>query len=100
MFTAFGAAWSPLVMKLKEDYTEEKFKNFLGSSLSLIFLIGLLCSGFFALFSGEIMGTLFPDQYLVTAEVSVLLIFAVLLNFSIKEQQWELQFLIKLNIFQ
>lgn len=82
VFTAIGTAWNPLIMKLRKDLDNETFKYILRRSLSLSLLVGLLFSGFIALFCGEIISLLFPKEYLSASYAAIFLTIGASLNFS------------------
>jgi len=82
VFTAIGTAWNPLVMKLRKDLDNDAFKYFLRSSLALSLLVGLLLSGFIALFCGEIISLLFPKEYSTASYAAIFLTIGASLNFS------------------
>ncbi|MBK9782016.1 MAG: oligosaccharide flippase family protein [Anaerolineales bacterium] len=60
---AFGKAWSPLAFKVKADHPQE-YSTIYGDVLLLLIYVMLLFGGGMALFSGEIINLLMPDEYL------------------------------------
>jgi O-antigen/teichoic acid export membrane protein len=82
LFNAFGAAWSPLFMKLREEYHIEKFKEFIGKSLYIAICIGGVICGTVGFFCGEAIWLLFPPEYFGAALATIFLTYGVLLNFT------------------
>tara|TARA_Y100000591_G_scaffold330955_1_gene363422 strand:+ start:456 stop:1898 length:1443 start_codon:yes stop_codon:yes gene_type:complete len=82
IFNAFGSAWSPYTIKLKSDYSDKDYKLILGKVLNIFLTLGLILSGFFALFSGEIVSSLFPKEFFDAGFVSIFLCFSVFFNFT------------------
>jgi len=60
--TAFGMAWSPYAIKLKTDYPDNYQKMYSEILLMLILLL-IIVGGGVALFSGEIISLLMPEEY-------------------------------------
>ena len=82
VFAAFGAAWSPLSMKLKAEMSDEVFREFLANCLNAGLLLGTIVSGVIALWAGEIIAILFPPSYVAGALASIFLTLGVMLNFT------------------
>ena len=59
---AFGQAWSPIAMKIRED-DPQNYRAIYGNVFYVLFFSMILISGFLALFAGEIIFLLLPGVY-------------------------------------
>lgn len=69
---AFGQAWSPIAMKIRED-DPNGYRHIYGVVLYFLFFIMILISGLLALFSGELIYLMLPKTYIDAALPLVLL---------------------------
>lgn len=69
---AFGQAWSPMAFKIRSDFPDTY--NFIyGQVFLLLVFVMSMCSGFIALFSGEILWVFMPDYYNDSSTVLIIL---------------------------
>ena len=76
---AFGQAWSPLAIKIRTDHPEN-YQLYFGQALLLLLFAMLTVGGAVALFSGEIIGLIMPEEYHASALPLVILSFSVILQ--------------------
>jgi O-antigen/teichoic acid export membrane protein len=77
--TAFGQAWSPAAMKIRADHPDQ-YRSIYGQILLLLLFVMLVVGGSVALFSGEIISLIMPDEYLASALPLAILCFGVVLQ--------------------
>ncbi|AGH97795.1 flippase [Micavibrio aeruginosavorus] len=76
---AFGQAWSPHAIKIKSDYPESYRAVYFNVLLCLLYFM-LIVGGGIALFSGEIIAFLMPDEYALSAFPLAILCFGIVLQ--------------------
>ncbi len=80
---AFGQAWSPVAMKVRID-NPENYRSIYGDVLLILLFIMLIVGGGIALFSGEIISLVMPDEYLSSALPLAILCFGVILQSTLQ----------------
>lgn len=78
---AFGQAWSPLAMKIRKDFPNE-YRSVFGYVLLILLYVMLTFGGGVALFSGEILSLLMPEEYFSSAFPLAILCFGIILQSS------------------
>jgi O-antigen/teichoic acid export membrane protein len=73
---AFAQAWSPYAIKIRRDYPSE-YRRIYASVLTLLLFAMLVVGGGLAMFSGELMSLLMPQEYLASAAPLGILSFGV-----------------------
>ncbi len=63
---AFGQAWSPIAIKIQAD-NPKGYREVYARALLLLLFVMLIVGGGVALFSGELIGLLMPDEYKASA---------------------------------
>lgn len=79
--TAFGLAWSPQAIKIKTDHPED-YPKIYGNVLLYLIYVMLFFGGGLALFSGELIGIIMPEEYTSAAVPLAILSFAAVLQSS------------------
>lgn len=76
---AFGQAWSPVAIKIRTDHPEQ-YRTIYGQVLLLLLSVMLAVGGGVALFSGELISFIMPDEYLPSALPLAILCFGIVLQ--------------------
>ena len=76
---AFGQAWSPHAIKIKSDHPEAYRSIYSNTFLFLLYFM-LFVGGGIALFSGEIISLLMPEEYAASALPLTILCFGIVLQ--------------------
>ncbi|AEP09350.1 flippase [Micavibrio aeruginosavorus] len=76
---AFGQAWSPQAIKIKSDHPEI-YRSIYSNTLLFLLYFMLIVGGGVALFSGEIISLLMPEEYLQSALPLAILCFGIVLQ--------------------
>lgn len=76
---AFGQAWSPVAIKIYTDHPNE-YRKIYGQVLVLLLYVMLIFGGGLALFSGELISVIMPNQYFDSAAPLAVLCFGVILQ--------------------
>lgn len=79
--TAFGQAWSPIAMKIRTDHPDS-YRIIYGQVLLLLAFVTLIVGGTLALFSGELISLIMPQEYLKSSLPLVILCFAIIFQSS------------------
>lgn len=79
--TAFGQAWSPIAIKIYADYPDS-YRIIYGQVLLLLVSVTLIVGGALALFSGELISLIMPQEYLKSSLPLVILCFAIIFQSS------------------
>jgi O-antigen/teichoic acid export membrane protein len=79
--TAFGQAWSPTAMKIRTDHPDS-YRTIYGQVLLLLVFVTLIVGGALALFSGELISLIMPQEYLKSSLPLVILCFAIIFQSS------------------
>jgi O-antigen/teichoic acid export membrane protein len=79
--TAFGQAWSPIAMKIRTDHPDS-YRTIYGQVLSLLVFVTLIVGGALALFSGELISLIMPQEYLKSSLPLAILCFAIIFQSS------------------
>ena len=79
---AFGQAWSPFALKLKQDSPEE-YREIYSNILYCLFCIMMVIGGFVSFFSGEIISSLFPTEYHDSAYLLCILTIGIIFQSTI-----------------
>jgi O-antigen/teichoic acid export membrane protein len=81
--TAFGQAWSPIAIKIRAEYPDS-YRTIYGQVLLLLVFITLIIGGTLALFSGELISLIMPQEYLKSSLPLVILCFAIIFQSSLQ----------------
>lgn len=81
--SAFGQAWSPFAMKIRTEHSSS-YREIYGNVLLVLFFVMILVGGFIALFSGEIINLIMPDEYLPSALPLSILCFSIILQSTLQ----------------
>jgi O-antigen/teichoic acid export membrane protein len=81
--TAFSQAWSPIAMKIRTDHPDS-YRTIYGQVLLLLVFITLIIGGALALFSGELMSLIMPQEYLKSSLPLIILCFAIIFQSSLQ----------------
>lgn len=76
---AFGQAWSPIAMKIRAN-NPDTYQVIYGQVLLLLLFIMLAVGGGIALFSGEVVGLIMPEEYHASAYPLAVLCFGIILQ--------------------
>lgn len=76
---AFGRAWSPYAIKIRTDYPNT-YREVYARVLLLLLLVMLVAGGGVALFSGELITLIMPEEYSGSAIPLAVLCFGVILQ--------------------
>lgn len=76
---AFGQAWSPYAMKIRNEQPE-RYRAFYVHVLLVLFSVMLVLGGALALFAGELLGLFFTPAYAAAAMPLILLSFGIVLQ--------------------
>lgn len=76
---AFGQAWSPVAIKIRTD-DPAGYRQTYANVLVLLLYVMLLVGGGIALFSGELMYLIMPDDYVASAFPLVIMCFGVIIQ--------------------
>lgn len=81
--TAFGQAWSPIAMKIRTDHPDS-YRTIYGQVLLLLVFVTLIVGGALALFSGELISLIMPQEYLKSSLPLAILCFAIIFQSSLQ----------------
>lgn len=81
--TAFGTAWSPYAIKLKTDHPDT-YRSLYMDVLLVLIIVMLVVGGTIALFSGELIGSLMPAEYVDSSIPLAILCFGVVLQSTLQ----------------
>ena len=76
---AFGQAWSPHAIKIKSDHPET-YRTIYSNTLLFLLYFMFIVGGGIALFSGEIISLLMPEEYAESALPLAILCFGIVLQ--------------------
>lgn len=76
---AFGQAWSPVAIKIRTDHPDT-YRAIYGQVLLLLVFVMLLVGGALALFSGEMISLIMPNEYLPSTLPLAILCFGIILQ--------------------
>ena len=80
---AFGQAWSPITIKIITDYPDS-YRTIFGQVLLVLLFAMLIIGGVLALFSGELISLVMPQEYLKSVPPLIILCFALIFQSSIQ----------------
>jgi O-antigen/teichoic acid export membrane protein len=81
--TAFSQAWSPIAIKILTDHPDS-YRTIYGQVLLVLVFVMLIVGGALALFSGELISLIMPQEYLKSSLPLVILCFAIIFQSSLQ----------------
>lgn len=80
---AFGQAWSPIAIKIRTDHPDT-YREIYGQVLLLLLFVMLVVGGGLALFSGELISLIMPEDYLPSALPLAILCFGIIMQATLQ----------------